>query len=143
MFGSRNNFFRQSISELRAAKSHLIELLNIKRRNKQAVKDYLEAFDYFVANPDDYDGATIVKDLVDIRTSKGYLDIDAMLHDYEYIHGANISFVKKWKSDMKYLKNMERNGKGIRIPRMAFLTIAGVVFVSYKWLKNYYNEKFS
>ena len=95
------------------------------------ISDYLNAFDYFIGHPTEFDGATIVKDLVDI----GELDLDAMVHDYDYIHGANRNFVKKWKADIKYIKNMERNGKGIRIFRLLLLTIIGIVFVPYCFIK--------
>ena len=61
--------------------------------------------------------------------------IDAMVHDYDYLHGANRNFIKKWKADIKYIKNMERNGKGIRIFRLFLLTIIGIVFVPYCFIK--------
>lgn len=95
------------------------------------ISDYLNAFDYFIRHPNKFDGATIVKDLVDI----GELDLDAMVHDYDYIHGANRNFIKKWKADIKYIKNMERNGKGIRIFRLFLLTIIGIIFVPYCFIK--------
>jgi hypothetical protein len=41
---------------------------------------YLQAFDFFCQNPTEFDGATIVKDLVDLNG----LDLDAMLHDFQY-----------------------------------------------------------
>ena len=82
-------------------------------------------------HPNKFDGATIVKDLVDI----GKLDLDAMVHDYDYIHGANRNFIKKWKADIKYIKNIERNGKGIRIFRLLLLTIIGIIFVPYCFIK--------
>ena len=85
----------------------------------------------FVEHPTEFDGATIVKDLVDI----GELDLDAMVHDYDYINGANRNFIKKWKADIKYIKNMERNGKGIRIFRLLLLTIIGIIFVPYCFIK--------
>lgn len=134
MFGSRNNFFFQDLVILKKARTDLERLLLIKKRSKTDIQQYLKAFDYFVVNPKDYDGATIVKDLVDIRTSSGYLDSDAMLHDYEYLMGANLNFIKKWKSDKKYTIGMEKNGKGVRIVRMIILTIIGVFFVPYKYI---------
>ena len=82
-------------------------------------------------NPSKFDGATIVKDLVDIEE----LDLDAMVHDYEYLNGANRSFIKKWKADIKYIKNMERNGKGIRVFRFLMLTLLGIFFVPYCYMK--------
>ena len=137
MFGSKNNFFFQSTRILERAKKDLKTVLTLKARSKSDIKSYLIAFDYFVLNPYKFDGATIVKDLIDLRVFETgqYLDSDAMLHDYDYITGANKNFVKKWKADIAYIKNMELNGKGIRIPRLIILTLTGILFVPYKLLK--------
>ena len=58
-----------------------------------------------------------------------------LMNDYEYIKGANRNFIKKWKADLRYIKNMERNGKGIRVFRLLLLTIIGIVFVPYCFFK--------
>jgi hypothetical protein len=63
-----------------------------------------------------------------------------MVHDYEYIKGANRNFIKKWKADLRYIKNMEKNGKGIRIFRLFLLTITGIIFVPYCFFKNLINK---
>ena len=84
-----------------------------------------------MTHPSEFDGATIVKDLVDIEE----LDLDAMVHDYEYINGANRSFIKKWNADIRYIKNMEANGKGIRVFRFFILTLLGIFFVPYCYIK--------
>ena len=131
MLGSSNNTFHKNIKELKTIRKKIRVLLHIKKRKMSDISDYLNAFDYFIEHPDKFDGATIVKDLVDI----GELDLDAMVHDYDYIHGANRNFIKKWKADIKYIKNMERNGKGIRIFRLFLLTIIGIVFVPYCFIK--------
>jgi len=135
MFGSRNNFFTQEPAILIEAKANLITILKIRGRSNTDINKYLKAYDFFTMYPSKYDGATIVKDLVDVRTENGYLDCDAMLHDYEYIKGANRNFKKKWKADIDYIKGMEKNGKGVRIFRLMLLTITGIVFVPYVLLK--------
>ncbi len=134
MFGSRNNFFKQSVLIIGRMKSHMVTLLKIKGRTDEEIKSYDSAFKYFVKNPNKFDGATIVKDLVDVKYKSEYLDVDAMLHDYRYLTGANKNFIKKWEADWEYFKNMERNGKGIRIPRLIILTLMGILFVPYKLL---------
>lgn len=131
MFWSRNSFFKQQSNILKNAHDNMVVLLNIKGRSLNDISEYSKAFHYFVKNPNEFDGATIVKDLVDVRTEGGYLDADAMLHDYEYIYGSNSNFKKKWSSDWKYLKFMELNGKGIRVIRFLVLTIAGLILVPY------------
>lgn len=131
MFWSKDNTFKKSKIELNILRKNIKAYLHIKERKMSDISDYLNAFDYFIGHPTEFDGATIVKDLVDI----GELDLDAMVHDYDYIHGANRNFIKKWKADIKYIKNMERNGKGIRVFRLLLLTIIGIVFVPYCFIK--------
>ena len=132
MFWSRDDTFKKSKTELDILRKNIEAYLHIKERKMSDISDYLNAFDYFTIHSDKFDGATIVKDLVDI----GELDLDAMVHDYDYINGANRNFIKKWKADIKYIKNMERNGKGIRVFRLLLLTIIGIVFVPYCIIKN-------
>ena len=127
MFGSRNNTFYKSKDKLDAIYTDMAILLLLKGRNDIDIEDYKKAFRYFRIFPKRFDGATIVKDLNDLPN----LDLDAMLHDYEYLQGANKSFIKKWRSDYRYIKNMERNGKGIRVFRLLLLTLSGLVFVPY------------
>ena len=131
MLGSSNKTFYKNTEELKTIRKNIRVLLCIKERKMSDISDYLNAFDYFIRHPDRFDGATIVKDLEDIKG----LDLDAMVHDYDYIHGANRNFIKKWKADLKYIKNMERNGKGIRIFRFFLLTIIGIIFVPYCYFK--------
>ena len=132
MFWSKDDTFKKSKQELDILRKNVKAYLHIKERKMSDISDYLNAFDYFTIHSDKFDGATIVKDLVDI----GELDLDAMVHDYDYINGANRNFIKKWKADIKYIKNMERNGKGIRVFRLLLLTIIGIVFVPYCFIKN-------
>lgn len=131
MFWSKDYTFKKSKGELDILRKNVKAYLHIKERKMADISDYLNAFDYFIGHPNEFDGATIVKDLVDI----GELDLDAMVHDYDYIHGANRNFVKKWNADVKYIKNMEKNGKGIRVFRLFLLTIIGILFVPYCWIK--------
>ena len=129
MFFSKDNTFYKSKEELQYLLNDIIKILTIKK-NKN-IEQYIIAFNYFVNNPSKFDGATIVKDLVDI----GELDLDAMVHDYEYINGANRNFIKKWNADIRYIKNMEANGKGIRVFRFFILTLLGIFFVPYCYMK--------
>ena len=75
-----------------------------------------------------------------IKQSIWKLDLDAMLHDYEYITGSNRNIVKKFKSDLKYIKNMEKNGKGIRVVRFILLTIAGIGTIPYSYFKHLFKN---
>jgi hypothetical protein len=127
MFGSKNNTFFKSKTQLDLIEYDMSQLLLLKGRSLDDIVKYKRAFEYFRIFPHKFDGATIAKDLNDLPN----LDLDAMLHDYEYLQGANKSFIKKWRSDFRYIKNMERNGKGIRVFRLLLLTISGLVFVPY------------
>ena len=131
MFWSRDYTFYNDKETLEKYRKYLKVILYIKGRDIKDIQEYLNAYNYFITHPSEFDGATIVKDLVDF----GELDLDAMLHDYEYINGANRSFIKKWNADIKYIKNMERNGKGIRVFRLFLLTIIGIIFVPYCYFK--------
>ena len=134
MFWSRCDFFKQSELLLRVYRVDLIIFLGMKGYKKIEIKDYLEAYDYFVINPSKFDGATIVKDLHDLYK----LDLDAMLHDYNYIvKKSGHNFKTKWEVDWLYAKGMERKGKGqySAFSRFAGLTITGIIWVPYTNLK--------
>jgi len=127
MFWSKNNTFRKRSEEIDSLFKNMQELLTIKNRSLEDIWLYKKAFLYFRSNPYKFDGATIVKDLNDLPN----LDLDAMVHDWQYLTGANKSFVKKYKADLYYIRNMEKNGKGIRIVRFLLLTLIGIIFVPY------------
>lgn len=127
MLGSKNNTFYKTRTELDNLYTNMVLLLFLKGRNEEDINQYRKAFQYFQRFPFKFDGATIVKDLNDLPN----LDLDAMLHDYEYLKGANKNFVKKWYCDIRYIKNMEKNGKGIRVVRFILLTLIGLIFVPY------------
>ena len=140
MLGSSNDFFKQKPDKLNKLRLDVVEVLNVLGRSKKDIDLYIEAFDYFIANPGQFDGATIVRDLFIIK-GKGYkLDVDAMLHDYEYVTGANRSFRLKHKADIRYFVNMRKNGKGLQLFRLVSLLISGIFFIPYKNLKNLKNE---
>jgi len=140
IFKSRSSFFVQYSWSLKQARINLEVALRFLGRSKTEVNQYLIAFDYFVINPKKFDGATIVRDLYMLRSWTGQkyvkLSPDAMLHDYEYIMGANRSFTKKWKSDCKYFRNLLLNGKGVCWGRWLGLTIISPIYVPYKYIKH-------
>jgi hypothetical protein len=105
MLFSRNSFFRQN-SEILKEKRNLLEAV-LNDATIENVSLFLDAYDYFCDFPEDFDGATIVKDLDTIRD----LDASAMVHDYEYLVN------KSWKNpiiktivDINYAQNMEKLG---------------------------------
>tara|TARA_R110002050_G_C8826909_1_gene504857 strand:+ start:363 stop:791 length:429 start_codon:yes stop_codon:yes gene_type:complete len=141
MYGSRNDFFKQSKDKLTKQRRLLVNVLSALDRSEGDKSEYLFAYNYFCNNPEDYDGATVVKDLVDVRKGEYYLDADAMLHDYEYVIGEADTIKDRWICDKKYIKNMELNGKGIRVPRLIILTVYGFFTISYKKTKGWLKRK--
>ena len=131
MFWSKNDFFKQTKEELILARAKVVDLLKIKGVNDEVIDKYLSAYNFFMVYPEKFDGATIVKDLVDVRQGKYYLDLNSCKHDFDYIKGANRNFIKKWKADLKYIKEMEQLGKGVRVFRLLLLTLTGIVLVPY------------
>jgi hypothetical protein len=135
MLGSKSNYFSQPLEKLKSDRSNIDFLLQWKGYNREQVDVYLKAFDYFTRHTIEFDGATVVKDLVDIPG----LDLDAMLHDYQYIfYGVGSSFSLKFKSDWIYAKGQERKGKGqySAFSRFIGLTIIGIVFVPLRYIMN-------
>ena len=134
MLGSINHFFTQSSSVLVDKRNALKQLLEIKDYDQKEIEVYLKAYDYFCLNPQAFDGATIVKDLCDLKD----LDLDAMLHDYHYlVYKVGSSFSIKWKTDWLYAKGNERKGKGqySAFSRFIGLTIISIGFVPFTYLK--------
>lgn len=137
MLGSKSNFFKSDNYILEMYRDAMIKLLHIKNRTPKEIESYKNAYDFFCKFDSSFDGATIVKDLHDIPN----LDLDAMLHDYESLTGANRDYKLWYISAWNYYENMRKNGKGNQFLRFAGLCLAGVFFVPYcKLLKPKYNK---
>ena len=114
MFWSKSDFFKQSKLDLKFKRDFVSDILNYKGLKNDY---FLKAYDYFVVNPTEFDGATIIKDLNDIQD----LDLSALVHDYQYIvelpkHKGLKWLKEKTKMDWLYGRNMELLGKGIWTP---------------------------
>lgn len=123
MLGSKNHFFRQEYYVLEGKWIFAYNLLIKKGYSKEKINVYKKAYDYFCLNPDDFDGATFVKDLEDISG----LDLDAMLHDYQCIHfnvSSNLECLIK--SNWLFYKGMIRKDK---IKREAFVRLTGLTII--------------
>jgi hypothetical protein len=132
MFGSKNTYFHQNPFVLRRLRHGVCRLLSLKGYTVEQCNVYMKAFDYFVQNPDIFDGATLVKDLQDMPD----IDLDAMLHDYHYVvYNAGANFKTKWKADWMYAKGNERKGKGqySAFSRLIGLIIIGIGFVPWAY----------
>lgn len=135
MIFGRPKFFNRDIKQIKLDRSKVKQLLKLKGIDSEA---YLEAFDYFMDNPLDYDGASFVKDLVDLLG----LDLAASRHDYDYIfllpqYKGLKWLIAKLVIDFNYGKNMERLGKGIFTPygRVVLLWLSTPFYLLYKLFK--------
>lgn len=132
---SKSKFFEQDDYALEMFREKMVILLQIKDRTPSEISNYCAAYDFFCKFTTKFDGATFVKDLYDLPN----LDLDAMLHDYECLTGANRNYKLWYKSVWNYYENMRKNGKGNRPWRLIGLSIIGLFFVPYCKLltKNY------
>lgn len=117
-------------------------LINIKQKAK-----YRRAYEYFMENPEKYDGATFVKDLFILKIEKRNkfgeqlkIDINAMLHDYEYFMGAYYSFIKITKSNLDYVKNIQACGQGLHWDRFIGLSFISLFYVPYRFTYKIINK---
>lgn len=122
---SKSTFFLQSKKDL-AKKWYLLELvLKDFDFTGQEIIVFSRAYNYFTEYPNEFDGATIVRDLNTINN----LDASAMLHDYRYILAYGIK--DRLKGDKQYLKNMIKLGVHpisayLRYFLLTFLNIFGI-----------------
>jgi hypothetical protein len=143
MLGSSNNFFKQPEIILLEKRKDMEELLFIKGYFQNQIAIFLEAYDYFVSKPKEFDGATGVKDLIDIHGSCGYdgLDLKAMLHDWQWlVFKASSSFKYKRMSDEIFyhgIININGNKKEAkkRLKGLSLLSIPLVIRSNIKYGK--------
>lgn len=124
---SRSKFFLQDDYALDMYRDAVEKLLHIKGRTINEVNIYLNAYDFFCKYTHKFDGATFVKDLYDIPG----LDLDAMVHDYDCLVGANRNYKLWYKAVWNYYENMRKQGKGNRPGRLLGLSIIGLLYVPY------------
>jgi len=133
MFWSKSKFFKRPRKELLHDRVWLIESLE---RMRLDVEYFIEAYDYFIDHPEDYDGATVVKDLKDFVG----IDLSATRHDYDYLIELKKRRWFNWigykmRADFMYGKNMENLGKGIWTPytRVFFLWVSTPIYLLVLW----------
>lgn len=117
MFWSKSSFFKQPQNVLNDKFNHVIALFGHKGFREDQYSLFLTAYRYFIDHPSQFDGATIVKDLYDIKG----LDLSAMKHDYIYLTTLPKFKGLEWlrikiKYDWQYGRDMELLGKGITTP---------------------------
>lgn len=133
---SKSYFFNKSKNELNVIWIELILPLlhnyNFSKLDKIRLRN---AYNYFIDSPSQFDGATIVKDITQIKR----LDIPAMGHDHAYIVAESLGFWKellsRLKGDWQYAQDMRKFDVPwtIAYSRMAlliFINITGVYYLS-------------
>ena len=96
-------FFYQSLETLIKKQNLMVSLLEDFNFAKHEIDDFVKSYNYFIANPSNFDGATIVADIYFINK----LDVCAMLHDWQYLTKA-MDFNSKLKHDWRYCQNMRK-----------------------------------
>ncbi len=123
MLWSKNNLFKRHKNETETERLNRLKQIRIEVATLFQIKDLVMpfyvilAFDYFTKNPNQFDGATIVKDLDDLPN----LSISAMIHDYCYLvelpkNNWVMWLINKTIYDWHYAVNLEKLGKGYLIP---------------------------
>jgi hypothetical protein len=135
MLGSNNDFFKQDNATLKQKRDVLIYILKrVWKREKKIINFYLEAYDFFCLKPQEFDGATFVKDLCIMPD----LDVFAMIHDYMYGNfSVSCNYKFKFFADKIYALEIERMGSSSQIAwtRFAGLTVlVGLFFTPYRFL---------
>lgn len=139
---STSNYFHKPAHLLAQDRDLMLQILQLRRFKKIQINYFLRAFDYFVANPSQYDGATASQDLYDINSElldgKKYdgLEFAAMLHDWIYIVlRANKSVEAMRIADRvmkRVMKRMSKSGAEITW-RLFRLAIVRRPFAIYNW----------
>lgn len=106
---STSNYFDQSRDILSRNREKIrYYLQEIKNYSPRQAGIYLSAYDYFCANPMEYDGATMTSDLYDIEG----LELASMLHDYLYLKlNCAGNYRYRLLSDKLFRKEMTRMHK--------------------------------
>lgn len=134
MLGSKSDFFFSPKEKLEKTKKVMIDHLLLHNTSDDIINIYLDAYDYFITNPSQYDGTTILKDIEVIPD----LDIWAMLHDYLYVRfNVSVNFKQKYYSDIIFTKELERMGHSWEVSwiRFGLLTLSGIFFTPYQFIK--------
>jgi hypothetical protein len=134
MLGSENKFFYSDVDRLIKTKKLMVDHLKIHNTDKKMIDLYELAYDYFVLNPEKYDGATVLKDMLIIPG----LDMWAMLHDYIYImFNVAVSWKYKFYADKMYAEEMERMGHSWEVTwvRFGLLMITHLLFTPYELIR--------
>lgn len=114
---SSNDYFKQNFNKLHLNWRIVDMYLITQQYVPEEIGVYKKAYFFFVNNPSLYDGATMTEDLHDVFN----LDLDAMLHDYFYIH-YNVAGSYKYTqiADKLFTEETLRKGKsswnvGVRV----------------------------
>ena len=94
---SSNNHFYKSEKKLEEDLSLCIEILKSFNFNIDYIDRFIEAYNYFILSPKEYNGTSIIND----RYTISGLEVQSLIHDYDWIkakslkdlHISNIRYV--------------------------------------------------
>lgn len=126
---SKSDFFNKSKTELNIIWLELIQplLINYGFTRLDKIR-FREAYNYFIENPSEFDGATIVKDITQIKG----LDISAMAHDHAYITAKSIKdrLIADWIYSQDYRKfEVPWTIAYSRMALLVFINITGIYYL--------------
>ena len=133
---SKSNFFFQELSVLSKKGNLLNDVLKDRGFTDEYIAEITSVYYWFVLNPANFDGATIV---ADFDTIKG-LDASAMVHDFRYLMLRNKGFFfylqGKLKADIEFGKNMRKLGITWlnAWSRTVLLLLSTLVWIPYVWI---------
>jgi hypothetical protein len=105
---SSNDYFNQEPNKLLLNWKVVDTYLVTQEYTIEEIAVYKKAYDYFIENPNSYDGATMTEDLKDVFN----LDLDAMLHDFFYLrYNVSASFKYTKIADETFYRETIRKGK--------------------------------
>ncbi len=104
---SKSDFFKQDYTVLMKKKKQMEIVLGFKDFSELEIGFFEDAYDYFVVNPSEYDGATASQDLYDLPG----IEFPPVSHDFDYVAKNCMSSLKYTRiSDKILFYNMKKMG---------------------------------
>jgi hypothetical protein len=127
---STNNHFSKSLFDLESDYKLCLKLLNNFEFPNNYIDKFEEAYDYFIFNPKEYNGTSVINDRF---TIKG-LEIQSVVHDYEWIFAKSLKDLHQ--SNIRYANALRKmNTNWISTWCFIFLGLSIVsIFKSIKYL---------
>lgn len=127
---SKNTFFFQSESEIRNKLKFIIDIWEDFGATKYDLVKLRLAFSYFMKNPKEYNGSSVINDFWMIKG----LEPESVIHDYDYIMATSFKYLHH--SNKQYCKRLRlRNSNWLWTWGFIFCSLTIVsIFKSIKFI---------